>query len=1311
MLGALLAVLGSESGSRWLLQQGLGMQQMLQARYQGGTILGGLELADIRLHTAGTDLRVRHLLARWSLWQLLQGRIGLATLQAEGIDLHRLQAPVPGPTRLPTLFLPVHLVVEEARLADIRFWRWQASQPLTLRTLALEEVHWRGTRVRFRQLVAEQESIGRLQLQGRIQLRGGYPLQAEGQLDYRPFQAQGWLPLQVRLDGAVADLDVALASHGPLTAQAKGHIRPLQPELPFRAELQWQKVNLPWWSDQSLSSRGGHLAVSGDHSGLKSQGEAQLAGHNLPAGQYAWMGRTDWHTAHIDSLKFNGLGGKVKAEADISWRQGLDWRLGAVLDHVDLAQKWPVSHEVVPVLTGKLSSRGHTSSADSAIVASLQLAGGESWDLQQSGQSWPWNLQAGQQLTARWSQVQRQLPSGQTIASESGELQAGGTRQDYQARLDARLGGGRLPASHVTAVIAGSGLQLAVKQLAYDGEAGRLGFQGELAFGTPLRWQGTLTPEGFATGALLPDWPGQLSGRISGQGVWGGQQREFHLDEVHLEGRLKEQALALDGPLDIALAPAGGWPGVRSPSLNARWGNNQLVAIGGLRDGHWDLSAQLDLGDLQLLYPELRGKLQGQLALQGAERRPDIQASLTGTGAGFGDWRARAARLQATVQALGDDNSQVSLDVDGLTNAVDKDWGHVALALAGTRRQHSLDWRAESDRLGGHGRLAGSWSEAGWDGRMEAGVVSLAGMEWQLASPFALAWSRPTRQLRLDDFCWTSGEASLCNEDRMVLGPAGHIRLALQGLQLERLAGFMPEGLVLTGAVAGSAIGDWQPGETPVVQARLQARQGEFRLARDEGQKPLVRGYDLIALEADAGTRSVDLRFELQSPDMGQGRVQARIDPRTAGKPLQGELALQGLRLDIFQPFFPALSELTGAVSAQGRLGGLLARPDFHGLVQVQNGELGFQRLPLHVRDLNTRIEVNGTSADISGSMKSGDGGARLDGTADWSGQPRLSLDLKGERFQLRQPPELLAEVNPDLHLQVVPGRADLTGTVRVPMARLNLKPLTEQAVPLSPDVQIVTAADRERAVVVNRAAGWDINADIRLVLGDDVYFHGYGVNGRLLGSLRLRQEGRRGLEANGEVELDKEARYDAYGQRLQIRRGRLIFAGNLTQPGLDVEAIREVDGKVVGVRVQGRANAPEATLFSDESMSQEEIVSYLVLGRPLDASGRPESGAGNLTAAAAAIKLGATGGAGLTNKVGESLGITDLSVDAEGSGDDTQFTVSGYLSPKLYLRYGVGIFTPVNTVTLRYKINAKLYLEAVSSLESAIDLFYNFRF
>ena len=149
-------------------------------------------------------------------------------------------------------------------------------------------------------------------------------------------------------------------------------------------------------------------------------------------------------------------------------------------------------------------------------------------------------------------------------------------------------------------------------------------------------------------------------------------------------------------------------------------------------------------------------------------------------------------------------------------------------------------------------------------------------------------------------------------------------------------------------------------------------------------------------------------------------------------------------------------------------------------------------------------------------------------------------------------------------------------------------------------------------------------------------------------------------------------------------------------------------------VRVEGRANAPTLTLFADTAMTQDEMLGYLLLGRPLYQEGQLNlGGAGNDTAllASAALSLGIKGGQGIAGDIGNALGVKNVTLDAEGSGDDTRFTVSGYLSPRLYLRYGVGVFTPVNKVTLRYKLNKSLYLEAVSSLESALDLFYNFKF
>lgn len=1309
VLVPLLAMLGSETGSRWLLEQGMGMQKTLTLRYQGGTLLTGLELGDVRLKTTKLDLHIRHVLARWSLLQLFRAQVDLRTLQVQGVTLRLMTPPTGQPTHLPFLVIPVKLVLEDVRLEQAELWSWQAAHAQTLDCLTLKG-YWVGARLRIHDLQADQSAIGHLQLKGKLRMAGGYPVDAEGRLTYTPFQAQGWQPVSVKLKNEIARLDVLLDSQGPLTAWATARIQPLQPDLPYRAQMQWKAVSLPWWPAQALASQGGNLQVEGDKHGLTGSGQAQLSGRQLPPGQYTLKGGTNWHSAKIDYLKFNGLAGKLQVNGDVGWQDSIAWKLDAQMQQFDLARQWPVPRMALPVLTGKLESKGRTSKKGSDASASLRLQGGESWDVKASGSSWLWDLQSPQQVQAGWSNVAREIPGLESLRSGKGRLDFRGSLKDYHVAVDTDLQSPKLPAGQWTGEVSGGGKHINVERLDYDGEAGHLGVAGELDVAPVLVWRGALVLGDFSTAWLSEKWSGQFTGHLTGHGRWGQQEREVHVEDSHLNGTLHELPLVADGPVDVSLPP-GHWPQVWTHGLKLLWGSDTASLSGGLKGGQWDLAAQLDIKDVSILDPRLQGSVQGTLGLQGEERLPDVQADLKGEKLGVAALHGRSVSLVMNLPRLGESAGQTVLQANGLTTAKGQSYGNLAATLTGSRSDHHLQWEVGDEQLKARGTLSGDLDRDSfdWRGVLQTGEVVMPSMSWTQDQPAAAGWQQQAHQLHVAPHCWSSGEAHFCNEDNLQVGPVGHLRLSLKGLQAERLSSLMPEGLVATGQVAGAVQGGWEEGQHPTLVAELHADNGELRLSRDEPLPPLVLAYQRVALQVDAADK-VRLSFDLDSRDIGQGRVLADVNPYDPARTLEGTLALQGLRLDVFQPFFPALATLAGTVSADGRLQGTLAQPQFWGSVQLAEGEVALHQMPVHVHDINARVDVKGTAADIKGDMKSGEGSATLTGQADWADQPRLNLALKGERFELRQQPQLLAEIDPDLNLAVIPGQIDLSGTIRVPMGRLNLKPLTDKAVPLSTDVHIIDTESGQRAQVVSATANWAINADISVLLGDDVFFHGFGVNGRLMGGLRLRQQGKRGMEANGEVELDKDSRYDAYGQRLVIRRGRLIFAGNLTQPGLDVEAVREIDGKVVGVRVEGRANAPEATLFSDTAMSQEEIVSYLVLGRPLDTATKNEGG-NNLAAAAAAIKLGATGGAGLTNQLGESFGITDLAVDAEGNGDDTQVTVSGYLSPKLYLRYGVGIFTPVNSATIRYKINSKLYLEAVSSLENAIDLFYNLRF
>jgi len=182
---------------------------------------------------------------------------------------------------------------------------------------------------------------------------------------------------------------------------------------------------------------------------------------------------------------------------------------------------------------------------------------------------------------------------------------------------------------------------------------------------------------------------------------------------------------------------------------------------------------------------------------------------------------------------------------------------------------------------------------------------------------------------------------------------------------------------------------------------------------------------------------------------------------------------------------------------------------------------------------------------------------------------------------------------------------------------------------------------------------------------------------------------------------------YRSYGQNLLIRDGRLTFIGPLEQTAVTVEAVRRVDNILAGLRVDGSLQNPTTTLFSEPSLPEEEILSYVVLGRSLEFGETDDSEM--LTNAA--VFMGISNGRNFSKNIAENLGIQDFYLTSTGSGEETQVMLSGRLNNRLLVRYGVGVFNAVNTLFLRYDLAEQLYIETTQGLERAIDIFYSFEF
>ena len=90
-----------------------------------------------------------------------------------------------------------------------------------------------------------------------------------------------------------------------------------------------------------------------------------------------------------------------------------------------------------------------------------------------------------------------------------------------------------------------------------------------------------------------------------------------------------------------------------------------------------------------------------------------------------------------------------------------------------------------------------------------------------------------------------------------------------------------------------------------------------------------------------------------------------------------------------------------------------------------------------------------------------------------------------------------------------------------------------------------------------------------------------------------------------------------------------------------------------------------------------------------------------------AALALGLAGGDTLARAMGDRFGIDDVRVESNDTGDEASLVVGSYLSPKLYVSYGVGLMDSLNSLNLRYQLSNRWQLEVESGETSGADLFF----
>lgn len=1021
----------------------------------------------------------------------------------------------------------------------------------------------------------------------------------------------------------------------------------------------------------------------------------------------------------IHALRFSadGLGDQLTVR-----RLRLDHELGVAeaAGDIQLSGDYPLdlsvqlrSEHLLPPHALSLDSRWTGSLAELRFTASLDGIGA----LEASGVIHPLDPRLPIKASLAWAELAWPLEGPPIAASPSGRLALEGTLDDYSLELDAKLSGPSIPDGHWSLRANGDLHQLVLAPLRSELLGGSLQIDGALSWTNGVVWEASLAAETLDAAALHPKAPAQVAAQATSTGRWSPDGWQVDIDVASATGDWRGYPLALDGRAEGSSAV--GW---RTPGLRIAVRENHVLVAGSFAD-ELDFSGELSLPDPGEFLPGLTGQVEGTWALHGPPATPDVILSLRAERIAYLDQiQLDAARIETSIASLAFAESRIRIELDSLSlPAQNLTFHSIRLQGDGTRIAHRTTLDAEGENASLSLVLHGALQEDtfAWTGTLDRAALAAAGFDWSLAEPLPLRWDSATHQLVAVPHRWRHAQAELSATQPLVLGASGSAQLQLAGFDLAEFHPWLPEDIRLRGTLAAAADLRWAPGALPQGEVSLDLREAGICLVATndlyiDDAPPLDVAFESIALRARLAETNFSARFDLVAPGLGTARAQASatLDPdQHTVAHTAGTIDLDALQLDIAQPFLPELATLSGEIHAAIRFSGPPRRPLLHGTVSLTNGILEPAAFPVTLGDLHLQGELHGDRAEWSGGFRSGGGLATLQGDMAlredaWHAELRLS----GNRLDLAYGTLATLQATPDLRLRVEPRQVSLNGTVLIPQADITIQQLPETAVRPSADALLVDDLPSDApADAIPTASPWSRSIDLDLQLGDRVAIGGYGITGRLAGNLRLLQENHAVPRAFGELRIE-DGRYRAYGQRLQIRRGQFLFAGPIDQPSLSIEAIRDVPAHnvVAGLRVEGHPDALQSSLFSEPAMPEEDVLAFLLLGRPLAGGEETDT---NVLLARAAIALGIAGGGGTVTSLAETLGIEQFQLDTAGEGDDTQVVVSGYVSSRLQLSYGVGVFVPANTLTLRYRLARSLFLEAASGIESALDLLYTFRF
>ncbi|MGC6247839.1 translocation/assembly module TamB domain-containing protein [Bisgaard Taxon 45] len=892
-------------------------------------------------------------------------------------------------------------------------------------------------------------------------------------------------------------------------------------------------------------------------------------------------------------------------------------------------------------------------------------------------------------------------------------LQMGGNLLDYQLQLNTEVEGATIPNTALQLDAKGELLSLDITQLHLDTLKGSADLQGKIGWQNGVQWYSNLQLDKLNLSDYLAGLPTILSGQLFSTGLINQQQWLFDIPHLNLEGTLSQRPLALKGSLSIGSETWLHQLLLKVPDLVLSYGENKIVATGFLGEKS-NLKLDINAPDLRGLMPNLNANLQGYLQLNGQLVQPSIALDLVGHHIQLNDLNINQVSLKGDVDMANQTAGELVLQVNKFQSGEVK-LDTLNLTLRGNEAQHSLTLMSQGAPVAPKLTLKGQFDRATqrWQGTLEqVSIASFMG-HWHTDKNVVLAYDHPTTQTTISAHCWQNTDMELCFPQTLRVGKSGEVPFKMTKLDLALVNDLLEQDL-LQGQLQSEGKVAWFSDKP--LQLNIQVKGDNLSFTQKIDYRTFGLDIPKLSLSADLQNNHLVVNSNVLLQDQGNISANLEVKDLTQTRQLGGSLVIHKLNLDIFNQLLSTNEVITGDIVANLKFAGTLNAPNLNGQFKLSRLNAQIKSLPFDIEGGELVFNFAGNRSTLNGHIKTPDSRLNLNGEASWQNLDNWTsrLHAKADQFKVDIPAMAKLKISPNVEITASPKRLRLTGNIDIPWARIEIESLPESAVSVSADEVILDdqIAQKVSTKLPNKTkSGMEILSDLKINIGQDVYLNAYGLKTHLNGLLSVRQE-KGNLGLFGQIHLSH-GRYASFGQDLLIRKGMISFSGQPSQPMLNIEAIRnpesmDTSGVVAGIKVLGLAESPEIKVFSEPGMSQDQALSYVLTGRSLENSGEAGSG-GSIGAALLGLGLAKSGK--VVGGLGQAFGIQDLNLGTQGVGDSSKVVVSGNITPRLQVKYGVGLFDGLAEFTVRYRLIPKLYLQSVSGVTQAVDLLYQFEF